>query len=126
MCWDEEDGWSTGICIVNLWILPTVCAVGIILNTCCLLVFTSHRSHPLVPALIVLSICDLLQLTLTVFVLGIPALHEYTRSDQFGVLAQIAYITTGLLSPLLMAFNCASIWTICYISVQRHRVRSFQ
>ncbi|KHJ94142.1 7 transmembrane receptor [Oesophagostomum dentatum] len=86
MCWDEEDGWRTCGCIVDLWILPIICFVGIVLNTCCLLVFTSHRSHPLVPALIVLSICDLLQLTLTVFVLCIPALHDYTKSDQFGAI----------------------------------------
>ncbi|CAJ0600929.1 unnamed protein product [Cylicocyclus nassatus] len=120
-CWDEEDFWRSSDCIIDLWISPFVCIVGIILNTCCLLVFTSHRSHPLVPALIVLSICDLLQLALSAFVLSLPALHEYTGSGEYSVLAQLAYIFTGLLSPLLLAFNCASIWTICYISVQRHR-----
>ncbi|VDP09646.1 unnamed protein product [Heligmosomoides polygyrus] len=85
------------------------------------MVFVSHRSHPLVPALIVLSICDLLQLTLTIFVLFIPALHDFTNAERFGALGQIAYLSTGLLSPLLLAFNCASIWTICYISIQRHK-----
>ncbi|PAV67461.1 hypothetical protein WR25_19498 isoform C [Diploscapter pachys] len=34
---------------------------------------------------------------------------------------QIAYLSTGLLSPLLLAVNSASIWTICYITVQRHK-----
>uniref|UniRef100_A0A7I4YIA3 G_PROTEIN_RECEP_F1_2 domain-containing protein n=1 Tax=Haemonchus contortus TaxID=6289 RepID=A0A7I4YIA3_HAECO len=86
-----------------------VCLVGVILNVCCLMVFVSLRSHPLVPALIVLSVCDLLQLTLTVFVLFIPALHDFTNAERFGALA------------LLLAFNCASIWTICYISIKRHK-----
>ncbi|WKY03553.1 hypothetical protein Q1695_004927 [Nippostrongylus brasiliensis] len=121
MCLHEEDNWRTCGCILDLWIHPMVCLVGVILNACCLLVFTSHRSHPLVPALIVLSICDLLQLTLTFFVLFIPALHDFTNAERFGVLGQIAYLSTGLLSPLLLSFNCASIWTICYISVQRHK-----
>ncbi|CAB3409206.1 unnamed protein product [Caenorhabditis bovis] len=34
---------------------------------------------------------------------------------------QLAYLSTGLLSPLLLTVNCASIWTICFISFQRHR-----
>ncbi|RCN50064.1 hypothetical protein ANCCAN_03895 [Ancylostoma caninum] len=122
MCWNEEDSWRTCGCIIGLWIEPLICLIGIILNACCLLVFTSHRSHPLVPALIVLSTCDLLQLALSLFVLGIPTLHDFAKSEQFSVLAQIAYLSTGLLSPILLAVNCASIWTICYISVQRHRV----
>lgn len=121
MCWNEEDNWRTCGCILDLWIHPIVCLVGVILNVCCLMVFVSHRSHPLVPALIVLSICDLLQLTLTIFVLFIPALHDFTNAERFGALGQIAYLSTGLLSPLLLAFNCASIWTICYISIQRHK-----
>ncbi|KAK6748515.1 hypothetical protein RB195_001251 [Necator americanus] len=58
---------------------------------------------------------------LTVLVLSLPAVHEYTESEQFGVLGQIAYLSTGLLSPLLLAGNFASIWTICYIAVQRYR-----
>ncbi|KAK6748517.1 hypothetical protein RB195_001251 [Necator americanus] len=121
MCWFYEDGFRTCTCILDLWIQPIICLTGVILNACCLLVFTSHRSHPLVPALIVLSICDLLQLTFTVLVLSLPAVHEYTESEQFGVLGQIAYLSTGLLSPLLLAGNFASIWTICYIAVQRYR-----
>ncbi|KAK6015685.1 hypothetical protein OSTOST_18863, partial [Ostertagia ostertagi] len=55
------------------------------------------------------------------FVLFIPALHDFTNAERFGALGQIAYLSTGLLSPLLLAFNCASIWTICYISVKRHK-----
>ncbi|EPB69873.1 7 transmembrane receptor [Ancylostoma ceylanicum] len=121
MCWDQEDNWRTCGCIIGLWIEPVICLIGIILNACCLLVFTSHRSHPLVPALIVLSTCDLLQLALSLFVLGIPTLHDFAKYEQFSFLGQIAYLSTGLLSPILLAVNCASIWTICYISVQRHR-----
>lgn len=38
-----------------------------------------------------------------------------------GTMAQVAYIATGTLAGGLLASNCASIWTMCYISIQRHR-----
>lgn len=79
------------------------------------------RSHPLVPALILLSICDSLQLLFSIFVLYVPALHDHLEMDQKGWMAQIAYIATGGLAGGLLASNCASIWTMCYISIQRHQ-----
>lgn len=36
-------------------------------------------------------------------------------------MAQVAYISTGALAGGLLTSNCASIWTMCYISIQRHR-----
>ncbi|KHN84104.1 hypothetical protein Tcan_09804 [Toxocara canis] len=39
---------------------------------------------------------------------------------RFSTLGQCAYIATGTLSPLLLASNCASIWTMCFIAVRRH------
>uniref|UniRef100_A0A1I7XRU2 G_PROTEIN_RECEP_F1_2 domain-containing protein n=1 Tax=Heterorhabditis bacteriophora TaxID=37862 RepID=A0A1I7XRU2_HETBA len=130
MCLYEEESWRICGCMIDLFIQPIICLLGIVLNCACLLVFSSHRSHSLVPALIVLSLSDFLQLLFSLFVLFIPALHDFTGSPQFGALVfcyknfikgQIAYLSTGLLSPLLLAFNCASIWTICYISIQRHQ-----
>uniref|UniRef100_A0AC34FXW9 Uncharacterized protein n=1 Tax=Panagrolaimus sp. ES5 TaxID=591445 RepID=A0AC34FXW9_9BILA len=41
--------------------------------------------------------------------------------DPWGFVAQTAYIATGTLAGGLLASNCASIWTMCYITVQRHR-----
>ncbi|CAI4228130.1 unnamed protein product [Auanema sp. JU1783] len=120
MCLSELNGYRICSCIIDLFILPIVCILGLILNCSCLLVFSRVRSHPLVPALIILSSCDLLQLLFSIFVLFIPALHDFTDSDRYGLLGQIAYLSTGFLSPLLLASNCASIWTITYISIQRH------
>ncbi|PAV90792.1 hypothetical protein WR25_06242 isoform C [Diploscapter pachys] len=121
MCVAEENGWRMGGCWLDLVALPIICFAGMFLNICCLIVFFLHRSHPLVPALIFLSTFDLLQLLFSIFVLFIPALHDYTLSHPYGLLGQIAYLSTGLLSPLLLAVNSASIWTICYITVQRHK-----
>uniref|UniRef100_A0A8R1DU48 G-protein coupled receptors family 1 profile domain-containing protein n=1 Tax=Caenorhabditis japonica TaxID=281687 RepID=A0A8R1DU48_CAEJA len=72
-------------------------------------------------ALIFLSVCDCLQLFFSFLVLFLPALHDFSQSTPYSTLGQLAYLSTGLLSPLLLAFNCASIWTICFISIQRHR-----
>ncbi|CAD6191326.1 unnamed protein product [Caenorhabditis auriculariae] len=121
MCLDEENGWRLCGCVIDLWLMPLVCTLGLFLNICCLLVFFSHKHHPLVPALIVLSMSDCLQLLFSFFVLVIPALHDFSSSEPYSNLGQLAYLSTGLLSPLLLAFNCASIWTICYISIQRHK-----
>ncbi|KAI1710580.1 7 transmembrane receptor (rhodopsin family) domain-containing protein [Ditylenchus destructor] len=79
------------------------------------------RRHPLVPALILLSICDSLQLLFSLFVLYLPALHDHMEMDPYGWVAQIAYLATGTLAGGLLASNCASIWTMCYISIQRHK-----
>uniref|UniRef100_A0A7E4V352 G_PROTEIN_RECEP_F1_2 domain-containing protein n=1 Tax=Panagrellus redivivus TaxID=6233 RepID=A0A7E4V352_PANRE len=148
--------------IVDLFILPTLCIVGLFLNLACLFVFSrrtighaegdivadtwtskplssgeqrfsdgvmspkrkqtfQRRAHPLVPTLIVLSVCDSLQLMFSLFVLFLPALHDHMEMDPWGVVAQVAYIATGTLAGGLLASNCASIWTMCYITVQRHR-----
>lgn len=80
-----------------------------------------RRSHPIVPALIVLSICDSLQLLFSLFVLYLPALHDHLELHPLGFVAQVAYVATGTLAGGLLASNCASIWTMCYISIQRHR-----
>ncbi|EFO93582.1 hypothetical protein GCK72_016043 [Caenorhabditis remanei] len=121
MCVSEEFGTRFFGCILNLWLLPLVCGVGLILNIGCLIVFFSTRGHPLVPALIFLSFCDCFQLFFSFLVLFLPALHDFSQSTPYSTLGQLAYLSTGLLSPLLLAFNCASIWTICFISIQRHR-----
>lgn len=73
------------------------------------------------PALILLSICDSLQLLFSIFVLYIPALHDHLEMNREGIIAQLAYIGTGTLAGGLLASNCASIWTMCYISIQRHQ-----
>lgn len=80
-----------------------------------------RHSHPLVPTLIVLSVCDSLQLLFSLFVLFLPALHDHLEMDRFGLVAQIAYIATGTLAGGLLASNCASIWTMCYVTIQRHQ-----
>uniref|UniRef100_A0A914I8R9 G-protein coupled receptors family 1 profile domain-containing protein n=1 Tax=Globodera rostochiensis TaxID=31243 RepID=A0A914I8R9_GLORO len=81
----------------------------------------TRHSHPLVPVLIVLSVCDSLQLLFSLLVLYLPALHDHLEMDPLGCIAQLAYLATGCLAGGLLTANCASIWTICYISIQRHR-----
>src|SRR5690606_5982036 len=90
-------------------------------SSCTMIKKHFRRSHPLVPTLIVLSVCDSLQLLFSLFVLFLPALHDYLEMDPWGLVAQIAYIATGTLAGGLLASNCASIWTMCYITIQRHQ-----
>ncbi|KAF7636181.1 G_PROTEIN_RECEP_F1_2 domain-containing protein [Meloidogyne graminicola] len=82
---------------------------------------SNEGSHPLVPALIVLCLCDSLQLIFSIFVLYLPALHDYLEMDPLGIIAQLAYLATGGLAGGLLSANCASIWTICFISFQRYK-----
>jgi hypothetical protein len=107
--------------VLDLYVLPFICLSGLVLNGACLIVFSQRRAHPIVPALIVLSICDSLQLLFSLFVLYLPALHDHLELHPLGVVAQIAYIATGTLAGGLLTSNCASIWTMCYITIQRHR-----
>nr|CAD2150288.1 unnamed protein product [Meloidogyne enterolobii] len=81
----------------------------------------NEGSHPLVPVLIVLCCCDSLQLIFSMLVLYLPALHDHLEMDPLGLVAQLAYLATGGLAGGLLAANCASIWTMCYISLQRHK-----
>ncbi|CAJ0949027.1 unnamed protein product, partial [Mesorhabditis belari] len=120
MCHGHSE-WRLVGCLIDIYLLPTLCLMGILLNSLCLAVFRTATHHPLVPTLITLSLCDLSQLTLSLFVLFIPAVHDYSESPMLGVLGQIAYLSTGLFAPLLLAANMASIWTMTYITMQRHR-----
>ncbi|GMR47878.1 hypothetical protein PMAYCL1PPCAC_18073, partial [Pristionchus mayeri] len=108
-------------CFLDVFLLPLISLIGISLNLSCILVFRKTRSHPLVPALTLLSLCDILQLSLSILVLFLPALIDFFELNQISWTGQLTYISTGLLSPLLLASNCASIWTISYISIERHR-----
>ncbi|GMT23918.1 hypothetical protein PFISCL1PPCAC_15215 [Pristionchus fissidentatus] len=108
-------------CLLDVFLLPFISFVGISLNLWCILVFRKTRSHPLVPALTLLSLCDILQLSLSILVLFLPAVFDFFELNQLSWTGQLTYISTGLLSPLLLASNCASIWTISYISIERHR-----
>ncbi|KAI6208973.1 G-PROTEIN-RECEP-F1-2 domain-containing protein [Aphelenchoides besseyi] len=119
---NETEPWRRPLgFLLDLWILPVTCVVGLVLNIACLFVFSNRRSHPLVPALMVLSLCDSLQLLISLFVLFIPALHDHMEMDPYGSVAQLAYLSTGTLAGGLLTSNCAAIWTMCYISIQRHR-----
>uniref|UniRef100_A0A0K0E650 G_PROTEIN_RECEP_F1_2 domain-containing protein n=1 Tax=Strongyloides stercoralis TaxID=6248 RepID=A0A0K0E650_STRER len=89
-----------------------------------IIVFILHRKHPIVPALISLSICDSLQLFFSLFVLYIPALHQFSGSEFSSRLGQISFISTGLFGPVLLTANCSSIWTMCYICIKRYRAIS--
>ncbi|GMS95554.1 hypothetical protein PENTCL1PPCAC_17729 [Pristionchus entomophagus] len=108
-------------CFLVVFLLPLISFIGISLNLWCILVFRKTRSHPLVPALTLLSLCDILQLSLSILVLFLPALIDFFELNPISWTGQLTYISTGLLSPLLLASNCASIWTISYISIERHR-----
>ncbi|VDK50876.1 unnamed protein product [Anisakis simplex] len=118
------ESWQLFGCLIDVYLLPTVCIFGLVLNIACLIVFAVHNQHPLVPSLIVLSLCDALQLFLSLFVLFLPAVHEYTQAESFSALGQCAYMATGTLSPLLLASNCASIWTMCFIAMRRYEAIS--
>ncbi|KAK0399061.1 hypothetical protein QR680_002883 [Steinernema hermaphroditum] len=122
ICASQPELWRLVDCVLALYLLPSVCCLGLLLNGACLWVFLHHRQHPLVPALSILCICDSMQLLLSMCVLFVPALHDYSGSPANGGLTQVAYFSTGLLAPLLLTANTASIWTICYISVKRYRV----
>lgn len=45
-------------------------------------IFLLYRSHPLVPALTLLSLCDILQLSLSILVLFLPALIDFFELNQ--------------------------------------------
>lgn len=74
--------WQFSGCIIDIYLLPIVCILGLLLNIACLIVFLIRRNHPLVPSLIVLSLCDSLQLFLSLLVLLLPAIHEYSQADR--------------------------------------------
>uniref|UniRef100_A0A915D926 G-protein coupled receptors family 1 profile domain-containing protein n=1 Tax=Ditylenchus dipsaci TaxID=166011 RepID=A0A915D926_9BILA len=118
---NQTNPWRPLGMVLDLWVLPVVCLLGLLLNLACLVVFTKRRNHPVVPSLILLSICDSLQLLISLFVLYLPALHDHMEMDPIGWVAQIAYLATGGLAGGLLASNCASIWTMCYIAIQRHK-----
>ncbi|TMS39903.1 hypothetical protein L596_006359 [Steinernema carpocapsae] len=122
ICASQPEVWRLVDCLLSLYLLPSVCFLGLLLNGGSLWVFLNHRQHPIVPALLILCICDSMQLLLSMCVLFVPALHDYSGSPANGGLTQVAYFSTGLLAPLLLTANTASIWTICYISVKRYRV----
>uniref|UniRef100_A0A0N5CFH6 G_PROTEIN_RECEP_F1_2 domain-containing protein n=1 Tax=Strongyloides papillosus TaxID=174720 RepID=A0A0N5CFH6_STREA len=124
LCNNITDGWNYSGCLLTLYLLPLVCILGLLLNIACLAVFILHRKHPIVPALISLSICDSLQLFFSLFVLYIPALHQFSGSEFSSRLGQISFISTGLFGPVLLTANCSSIWTMCYICIKRYRVIS--
>ncbi|KHN71767.1 hypothetical protein Tcan_01093, partial [Toxocara canis] len=74
--------WQLTGCFIDLYLLPTVCLLGLGLNIACLVVFSVRRQHPLVPSLIVLSLCDSLQLFLSLLVLLLPTIHEYSQAER--------------------------------------------
>ena len=107
---NTTDPWRPMGKVLDLIGLPIICLVGLFLNIACMSVFTQRfvksihtiysfypsrsnyfrRRHPLVPALILLSICDSLQLLFSLFVLYLPAMHDHLEMDEFGWVAQIA------------------------------------
>uniref|UniRef100_A0A0N5A3T5 G_PROTEIN_RECEP_F1_2 domain-containing protein n=1 Tax=Parastrongyloides trichosuri TaxID=131310 RepID=A0A0N5A3T5_PARTI len=124
LCSTVTDAWNYSGCILTIYLLPLVCIIGLLLNVACLIVFIFHRKHPIVPALISLSVCDSLQLFFSLFVLYIPALHQFSGSEFSSRLGQVSFISTGLFGPVLLTANCSSIWTMCYICIRRYRAIS--
>lgn len=88
----EAMQWEYRSCLVTMFVAPTVCSVGFLLNMLCIVIFCAYPSHKratLVPYLIALCVFDALLLLLSIFVLVLPAIQEYLGVPEFSPLGQV-------------------------------------
>ena len=114
----DDAGFRVGSCMFGMYLLPSVCGLGLVLNVMSAAGFTrAHRrglskSFPLLHFLVALSCFDAVQLGLTLMIMG---LEQWSS----GWLKTLNVHITYWGYPLMMAANYASIWSICVISLQR-------
>ncbi|KAI6200462.1 7 transmembrane receptor [Aphelenchoides besseyi] len=118
---------------ITLCLQPIISLLGIFLNVCCIVsfvpAFTQHQQYyrktSLLIYLIAMSVCNSIQLSLSVFVIVLPAVEQFIDEQRFpstyqGLLdfnKSIVYFSY----PLLMSANYASIWILTLICAQRYQ-----
>ncbi|XGW31205.1 hypothetical protein V3C99_009846 [Haemonchus contortus] len=115
-------------CVLVVYVEPLLCSIGFLLNCACIAVFLSVSSHgyfrktSLLFYLVALSICNALQLILSIFVIVLPAMEQFI-GDEFpreaDNLHRVNAITVRLGYPLMLAANYAAIWLLTLICAQR-------
>uniref|UniRef100_A0A7E4V2N4 G_PROTEIN_RECEP_F1_2 domain-containing protein n=1 Tax=Panagrellus redivivus TaxID=6233 RepID=A0A7E4V2N4_PANRE len=118
-------------CVLVIYVEPFLCSAGFILNVTCIVVFLTVWSHgyfrkaSLLFYLIALSICNALQLLLSIFVIVLPAAEQFISPDIFPreieLLRSVNAETVRYAYPLLMAANYASLWILSLICAQRYQ-----
>ncbi|CAD5226399.1 unnamed protein product [Bursaphelenchus xylophilus] len=108
-----------------------LCVLGTVLNIVCLFAFMTafthayYRKTSLLIYLVALSICNTLQLTLSVFVIILPATEQFMDDQQYPyeyeLLRSFNNRTLSITYPLLMSANYASIWILTLICAQRYQ-----
>ncbi|CAD5219382.1 unnamed protein product [Bursaphelenchus okinawaensis] len=122
----EVLSYSLALCSQTL-----LCVVGTILNIVCLLAFMTaftqsyYRKTSLLIYLVALSVCNTLQLTLSFFVIVLPATEQFMDDlqypSEYELLRSFNQKTLSLAYPLLMSANYASIWILTLICAQRYQ-----
>ncbi|KAI6214177.1 7TM GPCR domain containing protein [Aphelenchoides besseyi] len=118
---------------ITLILQPSLIVLGTILNLCCIAAFvpafTQHQQYyrktSLLIYLIAMSVCNSIQLSLSAFVIVLPAVEQFIDEQRFpstyqGLLdfnKSIVYFSY----PLLMSANYASIWILTLICAQRYQ-----
>ncbi|XGW31204.1 hypothetical protein V3C99_009846 [Haemonchus contortus] len=122
------DWLNNASCVLVVYVEPLLCSIGFLLNCACIAVFLSVSSHgyfrktSLLFYLVALSICNALQLILSIFVIVLPAMEQFI-GDEFpreaDNLHRVNAITVRLGYPLMLAANYAAIWLLTLICAQR-------
>ena len=100
--------WLWRSCVVDVYLAPTVCVLGFLLNLICAVIFCAYPQNKrsnLVPYLIGLCIFDALQLLLSIFVLILPAIHEYTRIPHLSAFGQVILQPSFLWATIFCKFQ---------------------
>ncbi|ETN70148.1 hypothetical protein NECAME_14946, partial [Necator americanus] len=79
---DWPEWLNNASCVLVVYVEPLLCSIGFLLNCACIAVFLSVSSHgyfrktSLLFYLVALSICNALQLLLSIFVIVLPAMEQ--------------------------------------------------
>ncbi|CAJ0587654.1 unnamed protein product, partial [Mesorhabditis spiculigera] len=115
-------------CVLMVFIEPLLCSLGFLLNCACVAVFFCvsnngyFRKTSLLTYLVALSICNGLQLLLSLFVLVLPAIEQYISSSSkelSSFLLRLSSISVRYGYPLVLTVNYAAIWLLTLICAQR-------
>ncbi|VDO52420.1 unnamed protein product [Haemonchus placei] len=98
------DWLNNASCVLVVYVEPLLCSIGFLLNCACIAVFLSVSSHgyfrktSLLFYLVALSICNALQLILSIFVIVLPAMEQVRDVLQ-------TFLTTVPYSILILESN---------------------
>ncbi|CAJ0933214.1 unnamed protein product, partial [Mesorhabditis belari] len=126
---DKISEWLSYLgCVLVVFVEPLLCSIGFLLNCACVFVFISvsnnayFRKTSLLTYLVALSICNGLQLLLSLFVIVLPAIEQFvsiTSEDLMRNLLKISSFSVRYGYPLLLTVNYAAIWLLTLICAQR-------